>query len=156
MKEIKLNIDGKEVKAKEGSTIVEAAKQAGIRIPTLCYHENLSSYGACRICSVEITGNGKARVVPACTHHVEEGLTVNTSSERVLKIRRRLIDLLLTRAPEAQIVQDLATEYGIKKSTSKEAGTQQKCVSCDLCCLCVRVCDEIVGMKAIGKPDGEK
>ncbi len=154
VKEVKLNIDGKRVQAKEGSTIVEAAREAGIRIPTLCHHEGISPIGSCRLCSVEISGDGKSKVVPACTQPIEEGLTVKTTTERVLKIRRRLIDRLLTRAPEAQVVQDLANEYGIKKAKTQD--TEQKCVSCDLCCLCVRVCDEIVGMKAIGKPDGEK
>lgn len=66
MKEIQLQIDGREVKAKEGMTILEAAQSAGINIPTLCYHEKLEPYGACRICTVEIETRGRTNLVAAC------------------------------------------------------------------------------------------
>ena len=71
MSEILIQIDGKEVKAKEGMTILEAAGAAGVSIPTLCHHEKLESYGACRICTVEADINGRTSCVAACVRPVE-------------------------------------------------------------------------------------
>jgi bidirectional [NiFe] hydrogenase diaphorase subunit len=81
-KEITLEIDGREVKAKAGMTILEAAKSANIDIPTLCHHPALSPFGACRICIVEIVQRGKPRMVTSCVYPVEEGLVVKTRSDR--------------------------------------------------------------------------
>ncbi len=75
-KEITLKIDDQEVKAKEGTTILEVAKSMGINIPTLCYHKALSSFGSCRLCSVEIVDKrGRSRIVTSCNYPVEEGLS---------------------------------------------------------------------------------
>jgi NADH dehydrogenase/NADH:ubiquinone oxidoreductase subunit G len=68
MSEILLQIDGREVKAREGMTILEAAQSAGIDIPTLCHHEKLEPYGACRICTVEVEARGRTNLVAACLH----------------------------------------------------------------------------------------
>ena len=84
MGEVTLEIDGREVNVEEGTTILEAAKSAGIPIPTLCYHPALSPFGACRMCSVEITNRGSSRIVTSCNYPVEEGLVVNTKSPDVL------------------------------------------------------------------------
>ena len=78
MGEITLQIDGREVKAEEGKTVLEAAKSLGIDIPTLCYHPALAPFGACRLCSVEILSRGRSRIVTSCNYPVEEGLVVNT------------------------------------------------------------------------------
>ena len=72
MSEILLQIDGREVKAKEGMTILEAAQSAGIYIPTLCHHEKLEPYGACRICIVEVEARGRTSLVAACLYPVEQ------------------------------------------------------------------------------------
>ena len=72
MSEILLQIDGRKVKAREGMTILEAAQSAGISIPTLCHHENLEPYGACRICTVEIETRGRTNLVAACLYPVEQ------------------------------------------------------------------------------------
>src|SRR5208283_1203329 len=94
-KTVTFEIDGKEVKAEEGTTLLNAAKQAGIEIPTLCFHEQLETYGACRICSVEIEKRGRTQVVASCCYPVEEGLKVKSTSEKVEKIRKMMIELLL-------------------------------------------------------------
>ena len=89
LKDITLKIDDKEVKAKEGTSILVAAKSMGINIPTLCYHKALSTFGSCRVCSVEIVDkNGKKRIVTSCNYPVEEGLSVYTKSEKTIKTRK--------------------------------------------------------------------
>ena len=81
MSEIIIQIDGKEVKAAEGKTVLEAAQSADIFIPTLCFHEKLEPYGACRICTVEVEARGRTNLVAACLYPVEQDLIVRSRSE---------------------------------------------------------------------------
>jgi len=150
---VTLEIDKKQVKAKEGMTVLQAAKEAGIEIPTLCYHEELKPYGACRVCSVEVEKGGRVRIVAACGYKVEEGLVVRTRSPRVDKIRRGIVELI---APTVMANKDvtgeikkLANEYGadIHRFESRFRATPMRCI---LCGICVRYCDEVVGAHAIG------
>ncbi len=146
MNKVQLNIDGKDVIADEGMTILEAARNAGIYIPTLCYNEKLALYGACRFCSVEIwkkgkSKNGKPRLVTSCVYNVEDGLTVQTDSPRVIKTRKMLLELMLASAP---VLSELAKQYGVEKSRFESELTQ-----CILCGLCVRYCTEVKGANAI-------
>jgi NADH dehydrogenase/NADH:ubiquinone oxidoreductase subunit G len=99
MSGILLHIDGRDVEAKEGMTLLEAAQRAGIVIPTLCQHEKLESYGACRICTVEVEVRGRTNLVAACLYPVEKNLVVRTRSEKVDKIRKMILELLLAHAP---------------------------------------------------------
>jgi bidirectional [NiFe] hydrogenase diaphorase subunit len=145
MSEILLQIDGREVKAREGMTILEAARAVGINIPTLCYHEKLEPYGACRICTVEIETRGRTRLVAACLYPVEPNLVVRARSEKVVKIRKMLLELMLAHAPEAGALQDLAQEYGVK-----EVRFEKEPSFCILCGLCVRYCAEVKKKNAIG------
>ncbi len=146
-KEVTLKIDDKEVKAKEGTTILEAANSVGINIPTLCHHKLLSSYGSCRICSVEITtSSGRKRLVTSCNYPVEDGLVVYTKSEKVLKTRKTIMELLLSRTPKVSVIQKLARECGVDKPSFWVENENEECI---LCGLCVRVCDEVVGVHAI-------
>ena len=146
MSEVKLNIDDKEVIAQEGMTVLQAARSAGIDIPTLCYHEALEPYGACRLCTVEITSRGRSKLVTSCTYQVEEGLEVKTRSDKVVGARKMLLELLLAETPQAKVVQDLAHEYGIEKTRFK---VENPAGLCTLCGLCVRFCEEVVGASAI-------
>lgn len=141
---VTLAIDGREVQAREGVTILEAAKENNIYIPSLCSHEAVAPYGACRLCLVEVAKNGRQRLVASCLYPVEEGLTVNTNSERVMDNRRVIVELLLARCPEVQVIQDLAKKLGIDKTPFKPE--DKKCI---LCGLCVRVCQEVVAVSAI-------
>ena len=145
MSEILLQIDGREVEAKEGMTILEAAQIAGIYIPTLCHHEKLEPYGACRICTVEAESRGQTKLVAACLYPVEQGLVVRTRSEKVDKIRKMILELLLAHAPDSRELQGLAEEYGADKDRfEKEASF---CVHCGLC---VRYCAEVKKKFAVG------
>lgn len=142
---ITLVINGKEIGAKEGQTILEAARKVDIHIPTLCYHEAVSASGACRFCSVEITTKrGRSRLVVSCLYPVEEGLVVKTHSEKVLRLRRGILELLLSRCPSVTKLQELAKE--LRMSQPRFKLREEICI---LCGLCVRVCEEIAGVSAI-------
>ena len=148
MSEILLQIDGREVGAKEGMTILEAAQSAGISIPTLCHHEKLEPYGACRICSVEVEVRGWTRLVAACVYPVEQDLVVRTRSEKIDRIRKMILELLLAHAPDSPQLLDLAQEYGADKDRfEKEASF---CIHCGLC---VRYCAEVKKKYAVGFVD---
>jgi bidirectional [NiFe] hydrogenase diaphorase subunit len=148
MSEITLQIDGRKVEAKEGMTILEAAQSAGISIPTLCHHEKLEPYGACRICTVEIEARGRTNLVAACLYPVEQNLVVRTRSEKVDKTRKVLLELMLAHAPDAAELQDLAREYGADKARFEKESS-----FCILCGLCVRYCAEVKKKNAIGFVD---
>jgi NADH dehydrogenase/NADH:ubiquinone oxidoreductase subunit G len=143
MKTITLDIDGKMVKAREGTTILQAAREERIDIPTFCYHQKLAPYGACRLCTVEITKNNKTRLVASCVYPVEEGLVIKTDSERVKRVRKMILELLLPLAPTGPL-KSLAQKYGLTGSRfpAEETG-------CILCGLCVRYCAEIKEANAI-------
>ena len=145
MSEILLQIDGKEVKAKEGMTVLDAAKSAGIFIPTLCHHEKLEPYGGCRLCTVEVESRGRKNYVVSCLYPVEKNLIVRTRSEKVDKIRKMIIELLMAHAPGSVILQELAREYG---ADANRFGKEPS--FCILCGLCVRYCAEVKKKHAIG------
>jgi bidirectional [NiFe] hydrogenase diaphorase subunit len=148
MSEILLQIDKKEVKVKEGMTILEAAQSAGIYIPTLCHHEKLEPYGACRICVVEVDARGRKGLVAACLYPVEPALVVRTRSEKVDKTRKILLEQFLAHAPDAPALQDLAREYGADKDRF-----EKESLFCILCGLCVRYCSEVKKKNAVGFVD---
>ena len=148
-----LKIDGREVSARPGMTVLEAAREAGIEIPALCFHQKTKPYGACRICSVETEKGGKVKVVASCGYPAEPGLVIRTRSPRIDRIRRAVIELV---APQANTDGDLggdlkklADEYGADIHRF-EARLQARSHRCTLCGLCVRYCDEVVGAHAIG------
>ena len=143
---VHLAVDGKEIRAAPGQTILEAvARRPGIgNVPALCYHPAVKPYGACRLCTVEVTEGSKSRFVAACLYPVEEGLEVKTDTERVRKLRKGILELLLARCPNVKKIQDLAKEYGVEKP--RFALGDQDCI---LCGLCVRACQEIIGRSAI-------
>ena len=145
MSEILLQIDGKEVGAREGTTLLEAARSAGIFIPTLCYHEKLEPYGGCRLCIVEVEDRGRTSLVVSCVYLVKENLVVKTRSEKVDRIRKMILELQMAHAPDAFELQALAQEYGADRDRfEKEASF---CIHCGLC---VRYCAEVKGKFAVG------
>jgi len=142
---VTLMINGLKVTVEKGSTILEAARFMGIPIPTLCHKEGLTPYGACRVCMVEIGEGDRAKLVSSCTYPVEEGLRVRTASERVLKARRIVIELLLASCPQSKVIQDLAAAHDIRRQRFK-----QEYEDCILCGLCVRMCEEQMMAGAVG------
>ena len=142
---INLTINGLNVSVEEGTTLLEAAQFFGFPIPTLCHLDGLSSMGACRLCVVEIGERPRAKLVSSCTYPAEEGLKVRTASERVIKARRMIIELLLASCPQSKTIQDLASAHNIRRQRFK-----QEHETCILCGLCVRMCEEQMMAKAIG------
>ncbi|HEQ99901.1 MAG TPA: hypothetical protein ENO22_11240 [candidate division Zixibacteria bacterium] len=142
---IKLKINGVDVSVEEGSTVLEAAQFLGFPIPTLCHMEGLTPYGACRLCVVEIGNPPRSKLVSSCTYPAEDGLVVRTSSERVMRARRMIIELLLATCPQSKIIQDLASKFNVRQQRFK-----QEYEDCILCGLCVRMCEEQMMAKAIG------
>jgi len=143
-----IQIDGKDVKATEGMTVLEAARSADIFIPTICYHEKLKPYGLCRICTVEAEFRGWTKLVAACLYPVEKDLIVRTRSEKVDKIRKLILEFLLAHAPNSPQLLDLAEEYGAGKDRFEKESS-----FCILCGLCVRYCAEIKQKNAVGFVD---
>ncbi len=159
---VKITIDNQSVEVPVNTTVLEAARKLKIKIPTLCYNSYLKPYGGCRTCLVEITSpqmGGRTKLVSSCTYPAEEGLVVNTSSERVNKGRKFVVELLLARCPESDEIRDLASELGIsptENSTLDNVGNfllneapKPENTKCILCGLCVRVCDEITMRHAL-------
>ena len=141
---IALTIDGKKVEVEEGSTVLEAAEKLGIHIPTLCYHKSLEPYGACRLCLVELTSSRGSVIQASCGYPAQEGLVVKTDTERVLKNRRIMLELLLARCPDSVRLKEMAAEMGVG-----EPRFPKKNDDCILCGLCTRVCEERMGVGAI-------
>lgn len=142
---VRFIMDGQSVEAEEGWTILDTAKFYGIDIPTLCYHEGLSAYSSCRICSVEVIRGGRSRLSASCSYPVQEGIEVRTNSERVRRARKILIELLLASCPNSRTLQCLASKYGVTRIRFRAEDR-----GCILCGLCVRMCQEQMQAGAIG------
>lgn len=165
---ITFKIDGKEIKTGKGKTILEAARENGIYIPTLCYHENLLPIGSCRLCIVEIEGYEKP--MASCTTVAVEGISVTTQSEKLFAMRREYLTFLLVNHPldcpicdsggECRL-QDLVFEHRIE-SVDLAAGREPKKAKpyatalirysedrCVLCLRCVHACREISGRRVL-------
>jgi NADH dehydrogenase/NADH:ubiquinone oxidoreductase subunit G len=142
---IELTIDGVKTKVEEGTTVLEAAREMGIIIPTLCYHPGLSPFGACRICMVEVVKGNRSSLEESCTLPVETGQIILTNSEKAKKARKLIIELLLASCPNSKTLQDMAANMGVNKVRFKI-----KDRGCILCGLCVRFCTEQMRSGGIG------
>ncbi|MBW2558271.1 MAG: (2Fe-2S)-binding protein [Deltaproteobacteria bacterium] len=137
-------IDGKKLKAEEGSTILENVQALKIDIPTLCNHKELTPFGACRLCSVEVKTNGKWQLATSCNTPVESGMEIATSSDKAKESRKAAAELLYYKYPETQVVKEIAQRLGVDVSPYEVEGHD-----CILCGLCVRTCQEVVGVSAL-------
>jgi predicted molibdopterin-dependent oxidoreductase YjgC len=167
MDTIKLSIDGREVEAKPGQTILQAARNADITIPTLCYDQDLLPYGGCRLCIVQVEG---MRGFPtSCTTQVTEGMQVTTENQVIFKTRQMILRLLMADHPADCLncranmnceLQSLAHEYGVtehglprlrRERTVDESNPvyRRDMNKCVLCGRCVQTCQQILGLGAI-------
>ncbi len=158
-----LTIDGHQIAVEEGTTVLEAAKEAGVHIPTLCHLEGVTNASACRLCVVEISGARK--LLPACVTQVAEGMEIQTQTPKLQEYRRMLVELLFSEGNHVCAVcvangncelQNVAIEVGMDHTrfayrfpdrgmdlSHKQFGIDHN--RCILCTRCVRVCDEIEG-----------
>ncbi|MBQ6559058.1 MAG: (2Fe-2S)-binding protein, partial [Clostridia bacterium] len=169
MANINLKINNINVSAPEGSTVLEAARAAGIKIPTLCYLKEINEIGACRMCVVEV--KGARNLVAACVHPIAEGMEVLTNTEKLIKSRKRTLELLLSNHDKKCLscvrsgnceLQELCREYGVEDE-NYFAGEEQhfeldtsaphmvrdnnKCI---LCRRCTAVCEKVQTVAVIG------
>ena len=164
MEQVHLNIDGREVETSAGRTILEAAREAGIRIPSLCYEQRMEPYGACRLCLVEV--EGARSLLPACYTTVSEGMVVHTATEELVRLRRTILELILSDHPKDCMtcessgdceLQDLAYEYGVKDARFRGEEHHYEVLACNplierdydkciLCGRCIRICREVQGV----------
>jgi len=143
-----VKIDGISVEVEHETTILDAAKKAGIWIPALCYNPSVSPQGTCRLCMVELERGGWKQLVTACNYPVRRDIEVSVMSERAVKVRRGVMELLLARAPESEELKDLALRMGVKGTRYPKVTESQR--NCILCGLCTAVCEEVIGCSAIG------
>jgi heterodisulfide reductase subunit A len=152
MTTVKFTINGQPVEGEKGEPVLEVAGRYNIEIPTLCYHKALLPYGACRLCVVELVAGGRGRLVAACTHPAEEGLSVRTDSDTVRRNRRVVMELILTQCPDSPEILEMAGKLGVDRTRfrSFKEDPEDRCI---LCGLCVRMCAERMGQSAIGFTD---
>lgn len=143
---VTLNIDGREIQAEKGKTILEVARENNIHIPTLCENEAVAAYGACRLCMVEVVSGNRNRLVTSCLYEVSEGLNVKTQSDKIMKVRQLVMELLLARCPNSSVVKEMAQSVGVKTSRFEPEQEDNLCI---LCSLCTRVCRDVIGKSAI-------
>ncbi|MCY2993204.1 MAG: 2Fe-2S iron-sulfur cluster-binding protein [Planctomycetota bacterium] len=142
---VRVNVDGRTAEVPRGTTILQAARQMGVTIPTLCNYRGLSPYGACRVCLVEIETPRGGQLVASCSHPIESSLVVHTETENVKESRGMVLELLLAQAPDSRELAEFAAQLGVK-STSFQPAAEGKCI---LCGLCARVCSEMMGRGAV-------
>ena len=141
----RITIDGIEFNAPRGWTILETARYLGLEIPSLCFHEGLSPWGGCRLCMVEISIHGKCRLVTSCTYPVEAHLHVRTNTEKVKRVQKIILELLIAQCPTSKVLQDLASRIGLNRV--RFSPRWENCIQCGLC---VRMCNEQMMAEAVG------
>ena len=165
-----ITVNNRVIDAEEWETILSALTRVGIRVPTLCHLPDLPPMGACRICIVEVEGAEGDGLVPSCSYPVAEGMRIFTNSRKVINARRTLLELLLSNHPDDCLycqksrdcrLRTLAEEYGVRERTPGKRFREKlrdltgACVvrdasKCILCGKCVRVCEEVQKVSAIG------
>jgi len=151
--EVSFTLNEKVVRARTGETVLSVAKRHEIAIPTLCHHQAVAPYGACRLCMVEVFWGKRSKLVTSCIYLPYENDRVETNNERVRRARRMILELLLARCPEVELIQALGREYGLETTRFHTEGGESSSERCILCGLCVRVCGEVVRRHAIGFAD---
>jgi bidirectional [NiFe] hydrogenase diaphorase subunit len=148
---VKFTINGVTVEAKEGESVIDVSRRYGFEIPSLCHHQAVTPYGACRVCLVEITKGGRKKLTTSCNYEVLDGIEVVTDSAQIARHRAMVLELILAEAPDAEPVRELAWEYGVNVSRFRREETAQteKRRDCILCGLCARVCAEVIKVDAI-------
>lgn len=168
MSKIKITINNREVEAYEGQTILEAAKNNGIHIPTLCYFKDITGAGACRVCQVEV--EGAKTLCAACVYPVRAGMVIKTNSQRALDARRRVVELIVSNHSKDCLscirntnceLQRLCQELGVREDAfagekseptfdTVSPGIVRNTSKCVLCGRCVETCTKVQGLGILG------
>ncbi|HOT23279.1 MAG TPA: 2Fe-2S iron-sulfur cluster-binding protein [Thermoleophilia bacterium] len=157
--DVRLTIDGHEVKAPKDMSLLDVARRVGGEIPALCHHEGIAPIAACRLCLVEVRrpGRGEAVLTTSCDYPVSEGLEVVTASPRIRRHRAMNLQLLLPYAPDAPALHEIAESLGVTAPLFAPV-TGAPLPGCILCELCVRVCAALGyhALAAIGRGDHKR
>lgn len=143
-----VTINGAPVTVPQGTLLLKAVEKAGIALPTLCHHDALSPYGACRLCMVLITAPRRA-LAASCAYPVEQDLAVETHSAEAVLARRLALEALMARCPSSHVIRNLAEKEGVTTSRFSISEPEKRDELCILCGLCVRVCRDLIGAAAI-------
>ena len=146
-REVTFKVDGRSLRGRQGESLLEALRRYGYQVPSLCHHEAVSPYGACRLCLVEVQKGKRRKLTTSCNYPLMEGIEVFLDTEQVVSNRRVVLQLLLAQAPAAERVRQLAAEYGVNDTPFEVEDPENRCINCGLC---ARVCKEVVGVEAIG------
>ena len=147
---VTINIDGKSVEVIEDTTILKAAEQADVWVPTMCHSEYCEPYGVCRLCSVEVVRGKRSRIVTACNFPVRGGMTVRTNSEKIMWLRKIIMELMLSRWPNVKVVKEMAERVGVEKPRFVSLERDEAEDACILCGTCVNMCNDIVKAGVLG------
>ena len=147
---ITIKIDGKKVQVARDTTILEAAREIGVEIPSLCHHPMVKPGGQCRVCITEIKERGRSKLVTACNYPIRRELSVHTKSAKTKKERAAVLEVMLSRWPNVPAVKALAKRAGVTKARFVHPKQSKKTDACILCGLCVRACDEAIWENVIG------
>ncbi|UCE36389.1 MAG: (2Fe-2S)-binding protein [Thermoplasmata archaeon] len=149
---VKITIDGQETEVEDGTTIMKAADKLDIEIPSLCYHPRIGALGNCRLCVSEITKENKSKVVSSCNYPIrkkDEGLSVSTKSDTIIKTRKNVLEMMLSRWPNVPVIKYLAEEYGVQKPRYSHPLADESENACVLCGRCVNACKNIMQQNII-------
>lgn len=155
---VNLTVNGRVVQANEGEMLLAVLRREGINVPAMCEHQAVEPFGACRLCTVEITKSewkGWKNYVTSCLYPVADGLIVQTDSEPVIELRKTLLDLQLARHPNTPLIQQMAAEYGVLHTSYEEVPEGDDCI---LCGLCTRICDRMgfAAISTVGRGHGKR
>ena len=143
--QIKLSINGAVLKATKGAYILDIALSYGICIPHLCYLPTMTGFGGCRLCIVEVGEGSNTKVTTSCTLEAKEGMVIHAHTEKILKARRNIAEMLVAEAPNSRAMQDIAVRCGVK-----DVRYPFRHKDCVLCGRCVRACTELWQSNSLG------
>ena len=145
---VHLTVNGRSVTVPEGTALLQAIRLAGFDLPTLCHHEGLAPYGACRLCMAAVTAPRRT-LVASCSYPVEDGLSVETGAPEATAARHLAFEFLLSRVPGSDLLRDMAAREGVTTTRFASCPPAGEIELCVLCGLCVRVCREVIGASAL-------
>ncbi len=142
---INLTINGAKIQTPKGSNVLDTALEYGICIPHLCHMKDLTPTGVCRLCIVELVEDGRSKVTTSCTLEAKEGMTILAHTDKILKTRKNIAEMLVAEAPNSRAIQDIAARCGVTRVRFPFRNN-----NCVLCGRCVRVCGEVWQSKSLG------
>jgi NADH dehydrogenase/NADH:ubiquinone oxidoreductase subunit G len=137
---VTITIDDDTIEVEEGTNVLKAALDNGICIPNLCYLPGSNPTGACRVCVVELEQNGNTSVVASCTLEAKDGMVIHAHSDKIVRIRKNIVEMLVAEAPESDVLQSLAERLEVEDIRYPERDND-----CILCGRCVVACRDVAG-----------